>query len=114
MKAAETTAPIFYTVAECAAQIGVSQETVIRWIEEGHLLSFVPPGRRIGDGLRGPKGLKIMRDNWEAFIRARTMTGRPSTAATSAPSQASTPTGQAIGPNRVTKLAGRRPRGPGY
>lgn len=66
------------TVAECAAELGVSSDSIIRWIEGGHLAAFVPPGRSIGTGLRGPKGYLIFREDWHGFCRARTMTGQPS------------------------------------
>lgn len=119
MKTADTAAPLCYTVAQCAEQIGVSFDTVIRWIEDGHLATFCPPGKQIGDSQPGPKGLKIFRSDWENFLRARTMTGaRTSSAAPSSSSASSTrprtssaPTDQVTGTDGISRRK-RRPRGP--
>ncbi len=74
---AKTAEPICITksVPECAAELGVSTSNVVRWIEGGHLQAFVAPGKAIGDSRPGPKDYRVFARDWEAFMRARTMTG---------------------------------------
>src|SRR4051812_40746341 len=64
------------TFADAAAEVGVSWDTVMRWARSGHFRTFVPPGQTLDAwGKSGPKMLRIMRDDWEAFIRAHLVSG---------------------------------------
>ncbi len=82
--------PATLSVHEAAAQLGVEPRQVYRWCAAGHLVIFVPPGHRIGDGRRGPKGCRIEVKHWRAFLDKHSMVGPDggSLAADPAPSPA--------------------------
>jgi hypothetical protein len=67
--------PTMLRVADAAKLADVSEDMVMRWITAGHLRVFVPPGHKIGDGQRGPKSVRILMDDWRAFIEAHTTVG---------------------------------------
>lgn len=67
--------PLTWTIAECALMSGCSARVVTSWINGGHLVAFVPPGRSINDGQLGAKGLRVLRSSWDHFWAARCMTG---------------------------------------
>lgn len=60
---------------QAADYLQVSPEAVVRWLEEGHLVAFVPPGRAITDRRRAAKGYRILPEDWKLFIAAHRMTG---------------------------------------
>jgi excisionase family DNA binding protein len=62
------------TVAQAAAQIQVSADTVERWIKEGHIRAFVRPGLKPGQ-TPGKRTYRIWADDWKLFLRRQTMTG---------------------------------------
>jgi hypothetical protein len=64
------------TLAECGRKMRVSWKTVKDWIDAGHLQAFIRPGAELGSKTRGPKGLRVMPDDWDRFVRAQTVTGR--------------------------------------
>lgn len=62
------------TVQQAAEEIGMSRDSVVRWVEAGLIPAFVPPGKVIGDGKGGPKGYRIFRRDWDEFLAANTVT----------------------------------------
>jgi len=62
------------TVAQAAAQLQVSTDSVERWIKEGHLRAFVRPGLKPGQ-TPGKRTYRIWADEWRTFLRRQTMTG---------------------------------------
>jgi len=63
------------SLSDAAREIGFSTDTLMRWIEAGHLPIFMPPGHDFGDKRPGPKGYRIWRTDWEAFKRRQTYVG---------------------------------------
>ncbi len=66
-----------WTVKEIAADLSVSPSAVMRWIEGGHLVVFRPPGVDIHSSNKGPKTLRVLDDDYQAFKRRNCVTGRP-------------------------------------
>jgi hypothetical protein len=79
--------PIRKTISASVAakELGVHLGTLVGWAQDGHLRMFVPPGKRLGDGKRGPKGYMIWLVDWEAFKAAHTVTGIKQPVATALP-----------------------------
>ena len=67
--------PAMIRIADAARLADVSEDAVMRWISAGHLRVFTPPGHKIGDGQRGPKSVRILVEDWHAFVAAHTGTG---------------------------------------
>ncbi len=61
------------TIKEVAEEAGFSVATIVRLIRDGRIPAFRLPGRYLGDGRTGPKGLRIWSDDWERFRRAHTI-----------------------------------------
>jgi hypothetical protein len=97
--------------ADAARELGVHLGTLVGWCEEGHLRMFVPPGKSLGDGKRGPKGYMIWLVDWEAFKAARTMVGVVRAAEPASPS-VKVAAGPATGTDGINRRA-RSPRRPG-
>lgn len=63
------------TLTTAAKEMGVSSDTVMRWVEAGHLPIFVPPGVDLKNTRPGPRGYLIFKTDWEAFKRRQTFVG---------------------------------------
>lgn len=63
------------SVADAAKELGVSSDSIMRWIEAGHIPVFVPPGHDFSDERPGPKGYKIWLGDWDDFKRRQTFVG---------------------------------------
>lgn len=111
--AAEAKPRTAITVATAAERIAVGQGTVLGWIHKGELAAFVPPGQTIESGRRGPKTYRIFLDDWETFLRSRTLVAVQAGAEASHEESAVRPTrtkgSDAVGPDGVSRL--RRSRG---
>ena len=68
-------APLTLTLSDAAKEMGVSSDTIMRWVEEGHLPVFVPPGHDFANTKPGPRGYRLWRADWEAFKRRQTFVG---------------------------------------
>jgi hypothetical protein len=75
-------------LSECAAELCVSETTLVKWIEGGHLMAFLPPGVRASDGRRGPKGYRVLREDWHRFVQAHRFTGASREPAAGDPAEA--------------------------
>lgn len=65
------------TAAQCGLEAGVTAEQVIRWVRHGHLVAFLPPGKRADDPRPGRKGYRILRADWDTFLAVHRFTGTP-------------------------------------
>ena len=82
-------------VSDCAREMRVSDGSVIEWIKKGHLIAFLPPGADPQKKQRGPKGYRILREDWDRFVAAQRFTGQAEPAPLPHPSRppALNPTG---------------------
>jgi hypothetical protein len=71
-KQGEESQRLTITLTDAAKELGVSPETIMRWVEGGHLPVFIPPGVELARTNGGPRGYKLWIDQWEAFKRQRT------------------------------------------
>jgi hypothetical protein len=63
------------SLRDAAIELGVSPDTIMKWVQAGHLPIFVPPGVDQADHRPGPKGYQVFRADWEAFKKRQTFVG---------------------------------------
>jgi hypothetical protein len=102
-----------YTVAELAALRGVCEATMIRWLKEGCCKFMIKDGRRIDDCLPGVKGIRIPKDEADAYLRKCTVVGTeqgaPATSPDS-PARMDLPTAGVAGTDGVSRRRSKAAR----
>ena len=71
---------------------GVGQPALlIGGIDAGQLAAFRPPGKDLAAKSTGPKGLRVMPDDWDRFVKSNTVTGQVAVETTPEPTTKPTP-----------------------
>ncbi|WP_422923062.1 helix-turn-helix domain-containing protein [Singulisphaera sp. PoT] len=97
--------PIAISIADAAAELGVSTDKVLKWVTAGRLKAFVDPDSRLGVQ-RGPKTVRIFREDWRRFLEAHTVVGV--VAETQAEARPAPAAAGAVGPDGVSRRNRKR------